>query len=54
MKIMMLVTSQKISSVMTLFPIPQSLAGLYKPVASGLPKGALKAGVDHVYLSGEV
>lgn len=26
----------------------------YKPVAAGLPKGALKAGVDHVYLSDEV
>ena len=50
---MILVTPEKIASVMALFPIPHSFAELDDLVAHGLPKDALKAGVDHVYLSGE-
>ena len=50
---MVLVTPEKIASVMALSPIPHSFAELDELVAHGLPKDALKAGVAHVYLSGE-
>lgn len=50
---MVLVTPEKIASVMALFPIPHSFAALDDLVAHGLPKDALKASVDRVYLSGE-
>lgn len=50
---MVLVTPEKIASVMALFPIPNSFAALDDLVAHGLPKDALKASVDRVYLSGE-
>ena len=50
---MVLVTPEKIASVMALFPIPHSFAELDDLVASGLPKGALKASVDRVCASGD-
>ena len=50
---MVLVTPEKIASIMELFPLPHSFAELDERVAHGLPKDALKAGVDRVYLSGE-
>ncbi len=48
-----LVTPEKIALVMALFPIPHSFAELDELVAQGLPKGALRASVDRVCLSGE-
>ena len=50
---MVLVTPEKIAAVMALFPIPHSFAELDELVAPGLPKGALRASVDRVCLSGE-
>ena len=50
---MMLVTPEKIASVMALFPLPHSFAELDDLVTQGLPKHALKASVDRVCLSGE-
>lgn len=50
---MVLVTPEKIAAVMALFPIPHSFAELDELVAQGLPKGALRASVDRVCLSGE-
>jgi len=50
---MVLVTPEKIASVMSLFPIPHSFAELDDLVTQGLPKHALKASVDRVCLSGE-
>ena len=50
---MVLVTPEKIASVMALFPIPHSFAELDDRVAHGLPKDALKASVDRVLLAGE-
>ena len=50
---MMLVTPEKIASVMALFPLPHSFAELDERVTQGLPKHALKASVDRVCLSGE-
>ena len=49
---MMLVTAEKIASVMSLSTIPRSFAELDKLVTQGLPKHALKASVDRVCLSG--
>jgi putative toxin-antitoxin system antitoxin component (TIGR02293 family) len=50
---MVLVTPEKIASVMALFPVPHSFAELDDLVAHGLPKDALKASVDRVCVSGE-
>ena len=50
---MVLVTPEKIASVMALFPIPHSFAELDDLVAHGLPKDALKASVDRVCVSGD-
>ena len=50
---MVLVTPEKIASVMALSPVPRSFAELDARVAHGLPKHALKASVDRVYLGGE-
>ena len=50
---MVLVTPEKIASVMALFPVPHSFAELDDRVAHGLPKDALKASVDRVHLAGE-
>ena len=50
---MVLVTPEKIASVLALFPIPHSFAELDDRVAHGLPKDALKASVDRGILSGE-
>ena len=45
---MTLVTPQKIATVMALLPLPRSFAELDDLVHQGLPKSALRAGVDHV------
>lgn len=50
---MVLVTPEKIASVMALFPVPHSFAELDDRVSHGLPKNALKASVDRVCLSGD-
>lgn len=50
---MILVTPEKIASVMALFPVPHSFAELDELVAHGLPKAALKASVDRVCETGE-
>jgi putative toxin-antitoxin system antitoxin component (TIGR02293 family) len=43
---MVLVTPEKIASIMALVPIPHSFAELDELVSHGLPKNALKASVD--------
>jgi len=50
---MVLVTPERIASVMALVPIPHSFAELDDMVAKGLPKGALKASIDRIYASAE-
>ena len=50
---MVLVTPEKIASVMALVPPPHSFAELDDRVAHGLPKDALKASVERVCLGGE-
>lgn len=50
---MVLVTPEKIASVMALAPIPRSFAELDERVAKGLPKGALKASISHICKSAE-
>lgn len=45
---MKLVTPQKIATIMALSPLPRSFAELDDLVNRGLPKTALRAGVDHV------
>lgn len=50
---MVLVSPEKIASVMALVPIPHSFAELDEMVAKGLPKGVLKASIDHIYVSAE-
>ncbi len=50
---MKLVTPQKIASVMALSPLPRSFAELDDLVHQGLPKNALRAGVDHVARTAE-
>ncbi len=50
---MLLVSPEKIASVMALSPMPHSFAELDAMVAKGLPKGALKASIDHIYASAE-
>jgi putative toxin-antitoxin system antitoxin component (TIGR02293 family) len=50
---MVLVTPERIASVMALFPIPHSFAELDDRVSNGLPKNALKASVDRVVVSND-
>ncbi len=50
---MVLVTPEKIASVMALVPVPHSFAELDDLVSKGLPKEALKASVDQVCKSRE-
>ena len=50
---MVLVTAERIASVLALVPLPHSFAELDDLVAKGLPKSALKASVNHIFQSGE-
>ena len=50
---MVLVTPEKIASIMALVPIPHSFAELDDLVSHGLPKNALKASVDRICLNNE-
>ncbi|MFA7243488.1 MAG: antitoxin Xre/MbcA/ParS toxin-binding domain-containing protein [Sulfuricellaceae bacterium] len=50
---MVLVTPEKIAAVMALMPAPHSFAELDDLVSKGLPKGALKAGIEHLCKSSE-
>lgn len=50
---MVIVTPEKIASVMNLVPIPHSFAELDALVSKGLPKGALKASVERICKSTE-
>jgi putative toxin-antitoxin system antitoxin component (TIGR02293 family) len=50
---MVLVTPEKIASVMALVPIPHSFTELDEMVSKGLPKGALKASIEHICKSAE-
>ncbi|MEC5212068.1 putative toxin-antitoxin system antitoxin component (TIGR02293 family) [Polaromonas sp. CG_9.5] len=50
---MVLVTPEKIASVMALASLPHSFAELDELVSQGLPKQALKASVDRVCKSSE-
>ncbi|MCF7967012.1 MAG: DUF2384 domain-containing protein [Methylobacter tundripaludum] len=50
---MLLVTPEKIASIMSLFPVPHSFSELEVLVSHGLPKNALKASVDYVCLNNE-
>ncbi|MEQ1546048.1 antitoxin Xre/MbcA/ParS toxin-binding domain-containing protein [Methyloglobulus sp.] len=45
---MLLVTPEKIASIMSIIPVPHTFAELDKLVSLGLPKHALKAIVDNV------
>jgi putative toxin-antitoxin system antitoxin component (TIGR02293 family) len=45
---MLLVTPEKIASIMSIIPVPHTFAELDKLVSLGLPKNALKAIVDNV------
>ncbi|PCE30588.1 antitoxin Xre-like helix-turn-helix domain-containing protein, partial [Burkholderia ubonensis] len=44
---MLLVTPEAVADVMELRPVPHTLAELEARVRDGLPKAALKAGVEH-------
>lgn len=46
---MVLVTPEKIAHIMALMPVPHSFAELDELVSKGLPKGALKASIDHIF-----
>ena len=50
---MLLVSPERIAAVMALAPLPHSFAELDEMVARGLPKGALKASIDQIYVSAE-
>ena len=50
---MLLVTPEKIATVMALASMPHSFAELDAMIARGLPKAAIKASINHVYLSAE-
>ncbi|MDP3537271.1 MAG: DUF2384 domain-containing protein [Azonexus sp.] len=50
---MQLVTPEKIASVMALATLPHSFSELDEMVSKGLPKGALKASVDHICITPE-
>jgi len=44
-----LVTAERIAAVMALKPAPHSFAELDELIAKGLPKGALRASVNHIF-----
>lgn len=44
---MLRVSPEEIASVMALTPLPQTLAELEERIRHGLPKAALRAGVEH-------
>ncbi|MBT9499587.1 MULTISPECIES: antitoxin Xre/MbcA/ParS toxin-binding domain-containing protein [Zoogloea] len=50
---MLLVSPQKIAAVMDLVPVPHSFSELDEMVSKGLPKGSLKASIEHVCKSSE-
>ena len=50
---MVLVTPEKIASIMALTSVPHSFAELDELVSHGLPKYALKASVDRICLNNE-
>ena len=50
---MVLVTPEKIASIMALTSVPPSFAELDELVSHGLPKNALKASVDRICLNNE-
>ncbi|NOT84812.1 MAG: DUF2384 domain-containing protein [Methylococcaceae bacterium] len=50
---MVLVTPEKIASVMALVPVPHSFAELDQLVSNGLPKQALKSSIEHIYNNSE-
>ena len=50
---MVLVTPEKIASIMALTSVPHSFAELDELVSHGLPKKALKASVDRICLNNE-
>jgi putative toxin-antitoxin system antitoxin component (TIGR02293 family) len=50
---MVLVTPEKIASIMALTSVPHSFAELDELVSHGLPKNALKASVDRICLNNE-
>ncbi len=50
---MVLVTPERIASVMALVPVPHSFAELDDLVSKGLPKGTLKASVERICRSSE-
>ena len=50
---MVLVTPEKIASIMALTSVPHSFAELDELVSQGLPKNALKASVDRICLNNE-
>jgi putative toxin-antitoxin system antitoxin component (TIGR02293 family) len=50
---MVLVSVQKIASVMALVPVPNSFAELDEMVSKGLPKGALKSSIERICKSAE-
>jgi beta-glucosidase-like glycosyl hydrolase len=50
---MVLVSPEKIAAVMALAAVPHSFAELDEMVSKGLPKGALKASIDHICVSAE-
>lgn len=50
---MMLITPEKIAFVMALKTVPHSFAQLDDMVTKGLPKGALKASIDHLFQRGD-
>jgi putative toxin-antitoxin system antitoxin component (TIGR02293 family) len=50
---MLLVTPEKIASIMSIIPVPHTFAELDKLVSLGLPKHALKAIVDSVGMNSE-
>jgi putative toxin-antitoxin system antitoxin component (TIGR02293 family) len=50
---MVLVSPEKIASVMALDEVPHSFAELDEMVSKGLPKGALKASIEHICKSAE-
>ncbi|MFI4940310.1 MAG: antitoxin Xre/MbcA/ParS toxin-binding domain-containing protein [Burkholderiales bacterium] len=50
---MLLVTPEKIASVMALAPVPHSFAELDELVSKGLPKSALRASIAHIFKNSE-
>ncbi|CAL8479070.1 MULTISPECIES: antitoxin Xre/MbcA/ParS toxin-binding domain-containing protein [Caballeronia] len=50
---MILVSPERIAAVMALKPVPHSVAELDEQIRGGLPKSALKEGVEHATRSAE-